>query len=352
MGQYKVPQNVEAEDKIIGPLTLKQFIYAVIGVLSGLVSFLLLRKEPVVMLIVGLPPTALFLLLGLYQRQDQPFEALFLSLVSFMVKPRQRLWIKEPIEEVFKIEAPKVVKAVTQRDPREVRGQLEQLSQVVDTRGWGNKKAELQEPSDQPTLESEGRLVAPALPDVGEPIETDVSLADDILDVDNNASAHNIGTLIQDQAQHIRQEAMEKLHAATRKTEGSPQQPVAGATPAQSTKAPSADDITPVGSSDLTTDYVPLPGTTYSPAARPVATNVVAAEAASQTVAAAEILNHGQSSVSTSDMTANPSDGILKLAMENDDRTVSQVAAQANRNSAVGGLAEGQSVSLRNNGRS
>ena len=74
MGQYKVPQNVEAEDKIIGFLTLKQFIYAVIGVMSGLISFLTLRKAPIVMLIVGVPPTALFLLLGLYQRQDQPFE--------------------------------------------------------------------------------------------------------------------------------------------------------------------------------------------------------------------------------------------------------------------------------------
>lgn len=320
MGQYKVPQNVEAEDKIIGPLTLKQFIYTVIGVVSGVLSFLLLRKEPVVMLIVGLPPTAFFLMLGLYHRQDQPFEALFLSLVSFLAKPRQRLWIKEPIEEVFKIEAPKVVKAVTQRDPREVRGQLEQLSQVVDTRGWGNKKAELQEPTDGATLETEGRLVAPALPDVGEPIETDVSLADDILDVDNNASAHNIGALIQDQAQHIRQEAMEKLHAVSA-TKSS-------ARPATATKVPSSDDITPVGSSNLTTDYVPLPGTTYEPTA-PVG------QVATQTPTA-----------STSDMTAHPSDGIIALAMEN-DRTVSQVAAQASRNQA---LAEGQSVSLRTNG--
>ena len=31
MGQYKVPQNVEAEDKILGPLTFKQFIYALMG---------------------------------------------------------------------------------------------------------------------------------------------------------------------------------------------------------------------------------------------------------------------------------------------------------------------------------
>src|SRR5436309_3437099 len=120
MSQYKVPQNVEAEDKIIGFLTLKQFIYTVVGVMYALLCFFTLRKVPVIMLIVGIPPTILFLALGLYQRQDQPFEALLLSLVGFIAKPRQRIWEKEPIEEVFKIEAPKVVKAVTQRNPEEV----------------------------------------------------------------------------------------------------------------------------------------------------------------------------------------------------------------------------------------
>ncbi len=31
MLQYKVPQNVDVEDKIIGPLTAKQFIQSLIG---------------------------------------------------------------------------------------------------------------------------------------------------------------------------------------------------------------------------------------------------------------------------------------------------------------------------------
>lgn len=326
MGQYKVPQNVEAEDKIIGALTLKQFIYAVIGVMIGLVSFLTLRKAPVVMLIVGLPPTALFLLLGLYQRKDQPFEALFLSLVSFMAKPRKRLWIKEPIEEVFKIEAPKVVKAVTQRDPREVRGQLEQLSQVVDTRGWGSKKAELQEPGEAPILETEGRLATPELSTDTEPIESDISMADDILDVQNNPTAQNVGALMQDQAKTIREEAIERLRRVVHEQ---PAQPTPTPAPSQPAAVvpPQIPEVTRVGSSELTTDATVMPRS-VEPAA-PVVPTASAAK------------------VSTAEMTTNPLDDILKLAMENDDLPVSRIADQAHRQQA---MAEGQAVSLRENG--
>lgn len=312
MGQYKVPQNVESEDKIIGALTLKQFLYTVAGVVIGAVSFLTMRKTPVVMLIVGLPPTALFLLLGLYQRQDQPFEALFLSLVGFMTKPRKRIWTKEPIEEVFKIEPPKIVKEVTQRSPEEVRGQLERLSQIVDTRGWGNKKAELQEPSDDRGLENEGRIVAPALPDQGEPIETDISMADDILDFKNNPTAHNLSDMIQGQVKTIRDEAMSRL----RRRQATDTQSAAESYNAGETFQPQTASAAPTTAA--TTDPVPTPAP--APQAPPV-------------------------EQSASGMTANPLDAILKAAMENDDLTVSQIAAQANR--SRGQMAEGQSVSLR-----
>ena len=44
MGTYKVPQNVEAEDKILGPLSLKQFIYALIGLGWGFLTFAILKS--------------------------------------------------------------------------------------------------------------------------------------------------------------------------------------------------------------------------------------------------------------------------------------------------------------------
>ena len=40
MAQYKVPQDVEAEDKLLGPFTFRQFVYLmIIGGLIGLAGF-------------------------------------------------------------------------------------------------------------------------------------------------------------------------------------------------------------------------------------------------------------------------------------------------------------------------
>jgi hypothetical protein len=212
MGQYKVPQDVEAEDKIIGFMTLKQFIYAVVGVAYGFLTFQLFNKFLPLFVIVGAPPTILFLLLGLWQRQGQPFESYFLALVNYTFKPRRRLWIKEPIIEAFKIEAPKVVVEQTQRDPRDVRGQLEKLAQLVDTRGWAAKQPEVQEPQLAPTIDLKDRIAQPtaAEPEVRqEPL--DIHLSDDILDFKNNPSAQNLNELIEDAERSVREEAQTKM---------------------------------------------------------------------------------------------------------------------------------------------
>jgi hypothetical protein len=212
MGQYKVPQDVEAEDKIIGFLTLKQFIYTVIGVAWAFLSFQLFKGFLPLMIMVGLPPTALFLALGLWQRQGQPFEAYFLALVNFTVKPRRRIWMKEPIFEAFKVEAPIVTHEATQRDPREIRGQLEKLAQVVDTRGWSAKQPEIQEPQLVPTIDLANRIAVPEAPAVEtehQPI--DVHLADDILDFQHNPNAQSLNVLIQDAERTIREEARAKM---------------------------------------------------------------------------------------------------------------------------------------------
>ena len=165
MGQYKVPQDVEAEDKILGPYTLKQFIYAIIGVAYGFLTFrIFFGTTPIIFFIVGVPPTILLLMLGLYQRKDQPFEALFLALVAFWTKPRRRIWLKEPITEVFKIVQPPLKEDVTQQNPGEVRSQLEHVAQVIDTRGVRTDyDEEGNEIGESPLLDLEERLISPSL---------------------------------------------------------------------------------------------------------------------------------------------------------------------------------------------
>lgn len=221
MGQYKVPQDVEAEDKIVGSLTLRQFIFAIIGVGWGLVSFAILRDVPILFTAFGLPPAVLFLALGLFKRGDQPFEALFLALLNFLVQSRKRIWVKEPIAEVFKIEQPKPVFQEPTKDLEQVRGQLEKLAQIVDTRGWSVKQTELQEPTSEPTVNLQDRIVAQDV--IATPVQPiDVHAADDMLDMQNNPQAQNISSLVENHVKSIREEAIEKLKHQPAKTKAQP----------------------------------------------------------------------------------------------------------------------------------
>jgi len=315
MGTYKVPQNVEAEDKILGPLTMKQFIYAMIGIAYGLLTFAILHSLSLVLwAIIGLPPMLALLGLGLYQREDQPLEVFVVAIADFFVRPRQRLWQKEPISEVFRLEPPPPKPEEVLRDPRQVRSQLAELADLVDTRGWSVKQPELQEPDETPVVDLRDRIGSEVLtPPAIEPL-SEVSEADDMLS-GQTVAAQGLNTLIENTVQSVRAEAMEKMHAKTAAPAASPAAPQAGGTPPAAKPA-----VGPVTASPST-----------PPASQPTAVAAAASTAA-------------PTAPSISNSTAAPSGDILKLATEGGDLTVAQIAAQARRYST---LNEGQAVSLR-----
>lgn len=141
MGQYKVPQNVESEDKLIGPLSMKQFIYALIGLGWG---FLMWRIFSVVgsagipfMLITILPVSGFMFLIAFGRREEQSFENYLIALIRFNVMPRKRLWMKDDVVDKVIVATPKGPQVVPQsaEDYQQVRSRLSQLALVVDTRG-------------------------------------------------------------------------------------------------------------------------------------------------------------------------------------------------------------------------
>ena len=206
MGQYKVPQNVEAEDKIIGPLTLKQFVYALIGFGWALVSFAIFRQLPVIMIIVGAPPALLLLLLAFYTRDGQNFEQLLVAGVGYFANSRRRIWRKEEIIETFHVEPRKVVVEQTQRDPVAVRGQLERIATMIDSRGWNQtSQGDLITPTSD-------RIVEPVAPAATEQL-TQPGASEDMLDLQNSPLAQNLAGLIQEAAADVREEAIEQMKA-------------------------------------------------------------------------------------------------------------------------------------------
>ncbi len=90
MARFQVPQFIEVEDKIFGPLTLKQFIY--IGGGAGL-SFVLWRILPplIAMPIIG-GIGGLAIALAFYKINNRPFIVMLESAFMYLTHSRLYLW--------------------------------------------------------------------------------------------------------------------------------------------------------------------------------------------------------------------------------------------------------------------
>jgi hypothetical protein len=165
MATHMVPQDVEAEDKLVGFLSLKQFIMTVLGIGFGYLTFFFFTKIHPLAALIWLPPTLVFFVLGLYQRKDQPIEVFLASALTFYFKPRKRKWDQEGHEDQVIITAPPVVEHHFTKDftGSEAASRLQNLSTMMDSRGWASKRhADWQNPQLATAAESENRLVQPA----------------------------------------------------------------------------------------------------------------------------------------------------------------------------------------------
>lgn len=93
--RYQVPQFIEVEDKIFGPLTLKQFIYIAGGV--GL-SFIIYKFTPSIF-ISGIPILiimAFSLALAFYKINNKPFINVVESAFKYYTSEKLFLWKKVP----------------------------------------------------------------------------------------------------------------------------------------------------------------------------------------------------------------------------------------------------------------
>src|SRR5882762_7603529 len=109
MATYKVIQDIEAEDKFVGPLTLKQFIIAAVGAVSIYVTFLLVTKH---LWFVSVPLWPLIVVCGFLAfpwGRQQPTEIWLLAKIRFFLKPKLRLWDQSGREELVTITVPKKV---------------------------------------------------------------------------------------------------------------------------------------------------------------------------------------------------------------------------------------------------
>lgn len=137
MGSYKVPQDVEADDKLLGPFSFRQFLYLGVVALAAAGAFGLYQMFPP-LVVIPLPFIIFFGALALPLRKDQPMEIYLAAVLSFYLKPRKRIWQADGVEHLIQITAPKVAEPTRTKNlsQDEASRRLSYLSDVVDTGGW------------------------------------------------------------------------------------------------------------------------------------------------------------------------------------------------------------------------
>lgn len=242
MSQYKVLQDIEAEDKLLGPLSLRQFIYAVIVVVLGFVAWRLLIVQWF-LAIPFLPPIVFFALLAAPFGREQSSEVWMLAKVRYFIFPRRRIWSQDGIQNLVTITAPKIEhKNVTKNfDKDEAQSRLKALAATMDTRGWAIRNVSTngyQNPFNQ--ADSSDRLLE--LQTTPDESLLSVKPSDDVLD-NNTPLAQNMGSLQAQSQQAHRQAILQKMQTlAAQQKQAAPAQitpqPAAPSTPTPVAAAP------------------------------------------------------------------------------------------------------------------
>ena len=142
MSSYKVAQDVEADDKLLGPFSFRQFIYLIIVALSGLLAWGL-STLLLPLFIIPLPVMLFFGALALPLRKDQPMETYLAAMISFHLKPRKRLWVPDGVESLVEITVPQTeeIQLTKNLSEYEAAKRLSYLADLSDSQGWSIRNA-------------------------------------------------------------------------------------------------------------------------------------------------------------------------------------------------------------------
>jgi hypothetical protein len=98
--QYKVPQNIDMQDRVVGPLTMVQFLYAVFGGGMGYISYSTLPSPLNLMLALLI---GIFTVCVIFVKvNERPFLSFVGNIITFTIKPKVRVWSKSTVP--FKVD--------------------------------------------------------------------------------------------------------------------------------------------------------------------------------------------------------------------------------------------------------
>lgn len=321
MASYKVPQDVEADDKLIGPFSFRQFVYLIIVVMAGFLAWGLYMLFPL-LVIVPIPVMVLFGVLALPLRKDQPMEVYLAAVVSYYLKPHKRLWTPDGDDSMIEIITPittesQLTKTISQDEAEQ---RIGYLANLADTQGWAIRGVGVPPPVSNSAVNTD--------------IYYEAQQTEDILD-DDNTTAQSFDNMIKQSDEQRRQDIVEFM----KQTSSSAGQPVTEPPvqtfqdqipPAQTPQyqaQPGYDqaDVVPIAQPEPPTATVPdepqnLQFNPYPTDMRQSVVQPINSEEPSQPVQKAE----------PPASTKSPSPAIIRLA-DNSDLSVQTIAHEARR---------------------
>jgi len=133
MQQFTVPQFIEVEPKIIGPITTRQFLIFLVAALFIFLCYKLFDFTAFVLLSV-----LIFIISGVFaflKINGRPFHYFLLNLLQIFKKPSLRVWNHTAITLENKEEKNIKYENVLPPDKYFAKKRLAELSLIVDTKG-------------------------------------------------------------------------------------------------------------------------------------------------------------------------------------------------------------------------
>ncbi len=337
MAVYKVPQDVEADDKLIGPFSFRQFIYLIIVALAITGAWGLYQLFPL-LVIIPLPLIVFFGALALPLRKDQPMEIYMAAMVSFYLKPHKRFWEADGIESLIEITAPKTIEF--QRIKNLSQGEAQQrfgyLAEIADSQGWAVRGRGVQAPNSAMTSDA----------------YFEAQQTEDVLDSDNTV-AQSLDFMIGQSDAKRHQEVIDRMHQPPTVAPQSATQPQPAPNPYDffTTAPPVAPTpepvLQPVAAVQATSETPTATPPTFDPYPTDIQQSVIQPLSTQAVPPPHEAAPVSQPVATTQTTSEKPlSAGIINLA-NNADLSIETIAREAHRITAREDMSEEVVISLR-----
>ena len=99
--KFIVPQFIDNEDKILGPVTVRQFVLSLAGAFALFLEFRIFTIAvfiPLALITVGIVGA-----FGFIKVNGQPFHIFFLNFIQTLIRPPVRVWDKNPTDAELRL---------------------------------------------------------------------------------------------------------------------------------------------------------------------------------------------------------------------------------------------------------